>query len=1422
MRRAMARALVFACVFLGARALPLHAAVDPSNRPAMEKNFRHPDLWVREHQERLSELSTSLQSAAGNDLAKLGGQSDLAFYDSRVGRFVSLVLREPMIPGTGKGNTLRWEGLGHPSDTQIQDRVWSAVMSYLQRHNGELRLTLAELGTPRISIFEKGQLIFVWVPRIVNGVLVRESSMGITINHGNMVLLGLQNWGLVDTTVAPAITQDRARAVASDFARPYLASFGKAPHLELIPTSPDDSVITYRLAWVMGVKLADDIGNWEAVVDAHTGELLSFEDKNDYAQRQILGGVYPVSNDQRSPDGIEQTGWPMPYADIHSGSDVTYTDQGGNIGCIAGSISSSLSGRFLRINDNCGAVNETGASGDLDLGSGPTPAATDCTVPAGHSAGDTKASRTGYFELNQLIQRAKGWLPDNTWLDQQLTANMNLSQTCNAFWDGNAVNFFKSGGGCRDTGEQAAIFDHEWGHGLDDNNTNPDVSSPGEAVADISALTRLDESCIGRGFFISNVCGGYGDACVGTPATGCTGVRDVNFANHRCDLPHTITWILSGFASGCASGSPSAPACPAAGSRGPCNRETHCEGYVGAETFWDMAKRDFTAAPYNYDTNTALELTTRLYLLGSQNLSNWYTCSVGGGCGSTGMYMLILAADDDNGDLSDGTPHMTGIRSAFQRHEIHCATPTVQDSGCAGGPTEAPNVNATATDKGAVVTWDAVTGADTYDVYRTDGVFACDFGKIKVGTTSDLTFTEIGLQNGRTYYYSVIAVGTNTACFGPMSDCASVVPAPGLNLLLNQATSLTINTGDGDQFLDNCESATMGFSVANNGTGQLANVQLLSVTPLTHPLTTIDTPLPLTIAATLDECDTAQSSFDFTAHGMAFGESTQLLIEVGADGITGTRTMIVTIPQVETDASPVASRTYSFETDFEGWTITSGVYTRKTPGAHGTGTHLSSSEFVDNECDVIDSPALLLTGTSTLSLWERYQTEPPSPIPYDRANVGVRDLGTNTRMTIVPTSGNTYELPQPTINGVCVTAGQGGWAGNSPAFPAFQQTFWTAAATNPGGVFTGKLAAIEVGYGTDPGTSLDGLDFDEVTITNFEELGPDQQDDTCSGVIISVGLQSFAIDSGGNGILEPNETVLFEPSWKNLGNVAITMTGSVSNFTGPGDPSPGLSYNIVDGTADYGSIGIGLTQQCTDCYSLSIGMANPRPIVHWDATIDETVSPLGPPVRQGGAQPYVLHVGNSFTDVDTNIGTDPFYPKIETILHNGVTAGCGDGTTFCPLQNTLRQEMAVFLLKGFLGSDYTPPACTPPGQFTDVACPGLYTDFIEDLKTRGITAGCGDGTTYCPTDNVLRQEMAVFLLKTLLGGGYTPPACTPPGQFGDVPCPGLYTDWVEDLKTRGITAGCHGGADFCPTDPVTRQEMAAFLSLTFSLVLYGP
>ena len=172
---------------------------------------------------------------------------------------------------------------------------------------------------------------------------------------------------------------------------------------------------------------------------------------------------------------------------------------------------------------------------------------------------------------------------------------------------------------------------------------------------------------------------------------------------------------------------------------------------------------------------------------------------------------------------------------------------------------------------------------------------------------------------------------------------------------------------------------------------------------------------------------------------------------------------------------------------------------------------------------------------------------------------------------------------------------------------------------------------------------------------------------------------------------------------------------------------------------------------------------------------------------------------------------DIFHPAVEQIYRRGITAGCGAGN-YCRNSPVRRDQMAVFLEKAKRGADFVPPDCT--GIFPDVPCPGPFTNWIEWLFTDGITGGCGGGL-FCPSNPVTRQQMAPFLLKDEHGSGYTPPACW--GIFGDVPCPGQFTDWIEQLHNERITGGCQAvPLEYCPTDSVTRGQMAAFLvKLTF-------
>ena len=52
--------------------------------------------------------------------------------------------------------------------------------------------------------------------------------------------------------------------------------------------------------------------------------------------------------------------------------------------------------------------------------------------------------------------------------------------------------------------------------------------------------------------------------------------------------------------------------------------------------------------------------------IGAGNVGTWFAGGPPfGGCAAAGGYLNYLAADDDNGDITDGTPHMTAIDNAF-------------------------------------------------------------------------------------------------------------------------------------------------------------------------------------------------------------------------------------------------------------------------------------------------------------------------------------------------------------------------------------------------------------------------------------------------------------------------------------------------------------------------------------------------------------------------------------------------------------------------------------------------------------------------------------------------------------------------------------------------------------------------------------
>jgi subtilisin-like proprotein convertase family protein len=245
------------------------------------------------------------------------------------------------------------------------------------------------------------------------------------------------------------------------------------------------------------------------------------------------------------------------------------------------------------------------------------------------------------------------------------------------------------------------------------------------------------------------------------------------------------------------------------------------------EAAWDFAARDLQAAPFNYDASTAFMIANKVFYQGSGNVGNWHACScpsTSDGCGSTNAYMQWLAADDDNGNINDGTPHMTALYAAFARHGIACATPVASNGGCASGPTAAPVVTVAPGSNQVVLSWGAVAGATQYWVMRTEGFAGCEFGKALVATVTGTSYTDSEVANGRTYSYNVVAVGSSTACFGRASACAQATPQPcagSISLdksVYNCADSVGISLVDSD--LSGSGTAVVSIASSTELTGE--------------------------------------------------------------------------------------------------------------------------------------------------------------------------------------------------------------------------------------------------------------------------------------------------------------------------------------------------------------------------------------------------------------------------------------------------------------------------------------------------------------------------------------------------------------------------------------------------------------------------
>jgi hypothetical protein len=184
----------------------------------------------------------------------------------------------------------------------------------------------------------------------------------------------------------------------------------------------------------------------------------------------------------------------------------------------------------------------------------------------------------------------------------------------------------------------------------------------------------------------------------------------------------------------------------------------------------------------------------------------------------------------------------------------------------------------------------------------------------------------------------------------------------------------------------------------------------------------------------------------------------------------------------------------------------------------------------------------------------------------------------------------------------------------------------------------------------------------------------------------------------------------------------------------------------------------------------------------------------GKPIPGGGS------IGG-FTDILGNTHQD----AIVWLSEEGITKGCNPPANdrFCPDDPVTRGQMAAFLVRAF---GYTNSGS---GDYFEDTNGNTFEGDIDRLRVAGVTQGCNPPSNdrYCPDDPVTRGQMAAFLGRAF---DYTNAGS---GDYFDDTRGNTFEQDINRLRVAGVTRGCNppDNDEFCPTNAVTRGEMATFL-----------
>ncbi|MBL8751334.1 MAG: hypothetical protein JNK78_19410 [Planctomycetes bacterium] len=378
------------------------------------------------------------------------------------------------------------------------------------------------------------------------GVPVIGGRVDVRVNmRGRVPMFGSTAWQLPDDfAVTPAIAEETALAVAwqslalvptgvpqpANVAAPRLVIWGDVHSAQ--PETP-------RLAWEIAISNVDRDGQGpigRCYIDAQTTAMLGFQsDKHECGLADCPLRIRPAPDSVVLPvlTTVTVKGWtrtgldgfsalvnaPLPGLELSvPGAGTVTTDQNGQFTInIASPVTITVGALNGRHHAAMSGGNAPGGSFTVN----PGVATTIQLLTSGASAEEAAHTTVSWWtdKTNEFARSILGNSPQLATADN-VVPTVNIANTCNAYYSGNTINFYATGGGCNNTAF-STIVAHEWGHGLDDRYGGiSQVDGLSEAWGDTLAFYLADSPILGSGFSTAGVGIRNGNNATQYPASG--------------------------------------------------------------------------------------------------------------------------------------------------------------------------------------------------------------------------------------------------------------------------------------------------------------------------------------------------------------------------------------------------------------------------------------------------------------------------------------------------------------------------------------------------------------------------------------------------------------------------------------------------------------------------------------------------------------------------------------------------------------------------------------------------------------------------------------------------------------------------------------------------------------------------------------